>query len=143
MKSKNLKSMTPYKKRVLISRRMPSPWKTCQRPGALHYAVFPRSNRSGSTHLHLSDARLLPEGGRTRALLLMWKKKQPESREGVSEGNTRHRGGLLVRTKSCYALNPAQVSQRVSISPIRGSEPNMQGTTVLLHVSVPVSWCLP
>lgn len=27
--------------RALISGRMPSPWKTCQRPGTLHYAVFP------------------------------------------------------------------------------------------------------
>lgn len=64
------------------------------------------------------------------------KKEAEKSREGISGSNTRHRGGLLVQTKSRYAFNPARVSQRVSISRTRRSEPNTWGTTALWHVSV-------
>lgn len=63
------------------------------------------------------------------------KKEAEKSKEGISGSNTRHRGGLL-RTKSCYAFNPARVSQRVSISQTCRSELNTRGTTVLWYVGL-------
>lgn len=126
---------------VLISWRMPSPWKTCQRLGTLHYAVFPRSNRSSSTHLHLSDTPLCSEGGGTRAFLLMWKKKKEadKSGEGMSGSNTRHRGGLLVQTESHYAFESLSVFPFHRPIGMRWTREEPQS----YYMSVWAFWCLP